>query len=630
MRRHILFVLFLGLNSLYSFALPTELTVPTEVKKKYATLYTLPVEKTPDGGRAFHQGRLYYRDGLRIISLKGDRFEMAFQHGRLLKEEIHAGAVPVTASLLGNNAKNSFPNLPFVTNLLIKAVYELFPDRTLRHLQKKHTPLMNELSHDAWGLSESSGLGVDQVVYAVLAPESIMTLFGSVAESPLLNSPTPLANACSEFVVTGDRSSTGKLIIGRNTDYGLNGYYDNFPTAIYLEPTDGSQKYLTLGSAGTHIAGILGINESGIYLGAHLIPTLDVNTNALPLFIFGQQVLRKARSFDEALQILSENRPGSGWTYVLASTKENRVASVEFTNHSFAVREMKGDFHVQTNHFMTNEVAKNNYDINHAVYTDTHARYDRLMELVEKGGVITPKKAALIMGDKTDPYSKKVRGVGNTVSVHTTLTSAVIDGANSKIYVATGKAPVSQNRYVEIPFPGNLNFGSVLEQNYGILPSINYKQSHTLLADAEQEFIQAKIAFEIKMDLNQAETHMQEAVELDPENPHYSFSLAIIKMKMGTPDAALPYLENVLHLDDLHLRSVAHYFIGRIKGAKLFQRGEALSHLEYAFENANHSTEKKLKDAAKKAINKVKTLGVYAFDSKKVSYLMQEGDCISY
>jgi hypothetical protein len=57
-------------------------------RAKYAPLYSAHVRENPDGSRSFHRGTLFRRSGIYVLHLKGDRFEMAFQHGALLKEQI--------------------------------------------------------------------------------------------------------------------------------------------------------------------------------------------------------------------------------------------------------------------------------------------------------------------------------------------------------------------------------------------------------------------------------------------------------------------------------------------------------------------------------------------------------------
>ena len=72
------------------------------VRDKYRALYELPVVEYGNGSRSFHDGWLYRCHGLNVLFLRGDVVEMAFQHGRLLADQIPQGTVPQSAKLVRN------------------------------------------------------------------------------------------------------------------------------------------------------------------------------------------------------------------------------------------------------------------------------------------------------------------------------------------------------------------------------------------------------------------------------------------------------------------------------------------------------------------------------------------------
>jgi hypothetical protein len=122
------------------------------------------------------------------------------------------------------------------------------------------------------------------------------------------------------------------------------------------------------------MAGVVGYNESGLFLGVHTVPTLDVSEKGNPVFFVGQKVLKDAKTFDEAVHIFEQYKPAAGWTYTLVSAKEKRHASIELSNHNLFVREDEGDLHVQTNHYVSPEMAAFNLDLNATINEDSKAR----------------------------------------------------------------------------------------------------------------------------------------------------------------------------------------------------------------------------------------------------------------
>lgn len=105
------------------------LETPENIKAQYSYLYPIQAENLPDGGTRFHKAYLYKRRGLNLLYLSGDRFEMAYQHGRLLNKEIHQGALPQTASMIRNAVMNNFGNIPVVSHWVIRSYYKNITDK---------------------------------------------------------------------------------------------------------------------------------------------------------------------------------------------------------------------------------------------------------------------------------------------------------------------------------------------------------------------------------------------------------------------------------------------------------------------------------------------------------------------
>src|SRR5688572_15913961 len=229
-------------------AFAVDFEVPPEIKQKYAALYDLPTETTPDGGLTFQKGRLFHRGGLRVLSLKGDRFEMAFQHGRLLRQEILEGAVPESALFLERTIRNGFPQIPLVTGIVINSFYRRISEGILDYAIKTFGANSSTLLPEAYGLAESTGMSLQTVLYGAVGPESLTVLLGERSRGGTSLGGTSPAH-CSAFAAWGSATKTGEILIGRNTDYPLNGFYDKAPTVMYFQPDDG-QKYMALASAG--------------------------------------------------------------------------------------------------------------------------------------------------------------------------------------------------------------------------------------------------------------------------------------------------------------------------------------------------------------------------------------------
>lgn len=604
--------------------------VPSWIKEKYQSLYQAKIVTESDGSVRFHQGRLFKRGGIRVLSLKGDKFEMAFQHGRLLESDTLEGALPQTAAMLERAVRNTIPNIPVVTSAVVDYFYKNYTDKILEYGIKSQGGDATKLLLEAYGLSEGANLPLDMVIRGVLGPESLQVVLGERMQGKKSVPAAGLVNSCTDFVARGEATAQGEMVIGRNTDYPLNGYFDKFPTLIYYHPTDGDQKHLAVTSAGLHNAGVIGFNESGLFIGVHTIPTTEVSTNGNPVFLVGQEVMQKAKSFDEAVALFEKYKPAAGWTYTLASIYENRVASIELTNKRIAVREAQGPVHAQSNHYRSAELLNANLDLNATVTEDSYARLIRAEELIQRNlGHFSVEEAVQILSDKFDPINQRVKGFGNVIAVHTTLSSAVFDPARGRLFMASGMGPVSLSSYIEFPLVREFDESHFLESGYKTLENSSFKKDFPLLTKAEQKFIEAKEAFEMHNDPKTASLILKDSMALDPDNAAYFFVHAILSLKANDVSGAEGSFKEILKKQYKHYRLASQYYLGRIwasqgKGTSAKQAWQSI------LSEADPVIERTLIKAVEKSLKKLKKFGRVPLKPSSLVMFMPEADMIEY
>lgn len=623
-------LIVLALTSSHLFGYET----PAAVREKYKLLYQTPVVNLPDGSRVFHRAKLFRRQNLYVLSLEGDPFEMAFQHGRLLKNEIAQGAMPQLAKMVENAVRNVFPNIPLVTDLIIKYLYRSDTEGIMEYGIQSQGGDREKFMLEAYGISEGSELPLDDVIHAAFGPESLQVILGKQKSSPTLFereiNGAVLRQACTDFVARGDYTESGHFIIGRNTDYPLNGYFDRFPTIIYYHPSEGNQRYMALTSAGVHNAGVVGTNESGLYLGVHTIPSLEVSEKGTPTFVLGQEVLKTARSFDEAIQIFQKHRTAAAWTYTLASTEENRVGIVELSNDRVVVTENREDLLVQTNHFVSPEMQSANLDLNATVNEDTRARQQRVREMAkERIGTLDAQEAVNILSDKWDRIHRKMSSMGNTVAVHTTLSSLVFDSKDQKIYVASGLAPVSLSTYIEVPSVKTFNPATFSSEDFRTLENSTYYTDYPQLAQAEQLYIEAKTAYDSDLKPKRALEILNEVTALVPDHPAYHFVKGIMALKSDQFDQAEKAFSQCERLHYPHYQLLGHFYLGRILAAA-GEKEKALTKFNLVVEEASAEDEVPLLKATFDNIKKLNQKSKLKLNPATLAIFMPEADMLKY
>lgn len=532
---------------------------PPELRRRYAHLYRAEVAPTPDGGATFAGGRLWRRGGLNVLHVRGDRFEMAFQHGRLLRDEIAHGSLHRASRIAHDNIRNSLGDGPLaraVSWYTTAAIAEPMLRNGLVAARDRGDDSLPE----AFGLSEGCGVPVRTIIHAALGPESAQTLLGKTEGIAVGVD----VSQCTSFAAWASATAGGELIIGRNTDYPLNGYFDAHPTVVYFQPTDGALRYMSVTSAGFHNAGVCGMNEAGIYLAIHTVPASTVSEDGMPVFMVGQQVLREARTLAEVEAILRRARPAAGWNYHAVSARERRAMTFELSCDQVAVRAPEGDYHVTTNHWTQPEMAAHHLFVNDTIELDTRMRMARVADMIQAAdGALDAAGAAAILGDKHDRTTGRTRSTPNVIAVSTTVSSSVWLPERGAVYVAAGRAPVSQTTYVELPTVDAFDPATFADATWSVIDNTPLRDRHPEMAAAERLFIDAKCAFEYDNDAARAAELAAEAVALDPTNAATHIMLAMFAIRADRHGLAADAIDAALTLEPDH--RLARYLRARLR-----------------------------------------------------------------
>lgn len=410
------------------------------------------------------QAWLEEHKGVRLLHLSGSRAEMAAQHGKIwakLKKEGHETALPFFLNRVSNSIAQSkwvrrFPFLKgpmeyffhlFVTR---KSVGELLPD------DRK----MLE------AFAESAGLDPDDMLRGWVVPDTgqwinarfygenrfLSGAFGPVSEL-----------GCSSFVISPSRSSVG-MIHARNLDYESYTVYDQFPTVIYYHPDQG-QKYLSVSSLGIHTAGITGMNESGLIVEIHVTTLDETSLSGRPILSVTEQVIREAKTFQQAIQLLKSANYASSWKVMISSHREGKAAEVDVSAKGVRVHPMSGTELWGTNHVYAEDTSSRKdteFSTSYRYYSDSHLRYQTLKgqfaRLGEKGkadeqfAVNTISSHEFVaQGQSKDFQQRAFHGV---LSRMNNIQSVVFVPQKGLAYVAVPRIPGAkplQGNYVPVP-----------------------------------------------------------------------------------------------------------------------------------------------------------------------------------
>jgi len=247
------------------------------------TLNILPVRGTSNTPDFLSYGWLEVRDGVKILHIGGSNYEMGYQHGSLLKEEVRQD---LRAFLNYSNASMDY---------LLDVWNEM----------KDYVP--QEYIEEMQGLADGADVSFDE-----LAAANMVVIVGDMG-------------GCFGISAWGDATKDGRLYHTRSFDQPFNisdpvtGRYAHENSVLIVRNPDNGYASLSPSVAGTMHGGG-GINEQGIAIGQQICWSRDYTLHGTPGQFRVQMVLDHASSALEAIDILATNRD-LGWNFVVSDSK---------------------------------------------------------------------------------------------------------------------------------------------------------------------------------------------------------------------------------------------------------------------------------------------------------------------
>ncbi len=487
-----------------------------------------PVDE--DGVTLLGRGTKERRGGNIVLHLKGTPYEMGFQHGRLLQEEVADGVVPVFADPVASIQR--FMNKPeWVKNLLRK-----YLELKVYGPIEKNTPrrYLEELK----GIADGAGMDFKAVFIANFLSDFNMAMIHREIKKKAGTASAP--GGCTSFAVSGPATSDGSLLFGRNTDYTGQGRWGAHQVVVFYEPA-GEFCYVKVSTAGM-IKCNSSMNEEGIVLGGHFMGYAGAHPAGLSFTILENEVMRKAGRLEDAVDIVRRARKGGAFGLLIADGKTGRAVGVEAAPERLGLREIKDHRLAMTNYALTPELKGVDLLAGHNIMMRNVAgRYRRITALIDEHfGRITPEKAAEFLGDHLDAVTGEERGTGATLCFASNVTSVVFRPKDGVFWVATGSEPACKNEYVEFDFRAELQRRRP-EKSAGRLAGYAWQDPHR--REGLEAYMRGIVSCkEEPRNRKKALLHLAAAMETDPHEPLYAITAARIQIHEGRYGEAVSLL----------------------------------------------------------------------------------------
>lgn len=382
---------------------------------------------------------------IRVVWLQGTPYEMGYQHGQFLHDEIASLGSKVLGGLRfagGGLGLGKF------------AASRSYP----------------EVLEECRGLTAATqDIGMTFDACLVLAYGDVFQeLFGNTLPNILF------WDGCSQWVASGEATVDGRLYHGSTLDNSQRPipYIVNNPVVFVRQPTDGlPHVFITY-------PGVVwpnwGLNVAGITLGLdslHPRSLDEMNLNGRSDVQIMAQALKTSTTFAEARQLMV-SEPSARANLIMATDGKSKEAGVfEIVGRNVGVRELQdnGVLYV-TNHIELPEMyERQQLPVNESSTT----RFKRFSQLMEPDGVNTlygqlnPTGMVKIGRDRTNPNTLQpspltVFDDDASPGGNGSLRQGVYDPDKLLLWVAAGQPPVPENPFVCFSLGEMLNFPNAI------------------------------------------------------------------------------------------------------------------------------------------------------------------------
>jgi len=289
------------------------------------------------------QGFLEEVDGYRVLHVKGTPYEMGYQQGALLKDDIRA----LVHFLFDEKAK--------AITFEVGGVKLLNPKRAIAGIaatQRKHVPA--RFYEEMRGVADGAGMDARDIIVANFIPEMFH---------------------CSGFALAGSATKGGTLYHGRVLDYGCDWKLQDHAVLTIAEP-EGKIPFVNVTYAG-FVGSVTGMNAERVSIGEMGGRGLG-HWDGVPMALLVRMALEEADSLESAVSIFRDNPRTCEYYYVVADGETGQGVGMEACWDRFNVIRM-GETHPRLPHAVKDGVlmsAGDRYEALAKRVLDAHGTFD--------------------------------------------------------------------------------------------------------------------------------------------------------------------------------------------------------------------------------------------------------------
>jgi len=326
-------------------------------------------------------------------------------------------------------------------DIFFSKVQELVPSKFKQHLLSKYLNFYNremnsyineEYKAEIYGISmygsDKNNINEDKYLRSLYL-HSAHDLGHALQDLALVG--------CSSFAAWGNQTADGNLLIARNFDFYVGDAFAEEKVISFIKPEKG-YKFMSVSWAGM-IGVMSGMNEKGLTV------TINAGKSAIPLIaktpisLVTREVLQYASNIEEAIAIAKKKEIFVSESILVGSAEDNKAVIIEMSPENFGVFEVDNNSRIIcSNHFQSSAYVSDANNNRHIIESHSKYRYDRMEELLNENGKVTPEKAISILRNKYG-LDNQVIGYGNEKALNQLLAhhGIVFQPQNKMVWVSS-------------------------------------------------------------------------------------------------------------------------------------------------------------------------------------------------
>ncbi len=369
--------------------------------------------------------------GWSIVWLAGTPYEMGYQQGELLHEELAAGVDWLNQYHL----LDLFLPLARLLGLVDLAYENSYPD----------------LIQECQGLADAaSDAGWTAELCLLLNTGDMLVEFLTEGFPPA----RAMAPGCTEIAVSGEATTDGRLYHARALDWSKIDFLIDYPIIFVRQPSDGIP-HAFIGFP-ANLSPYSGINAAGISVASNEADPIDntVHDRVGRSHVQMQaQILKNASTLEEARDFVLDQDHMTVELIIVTDGNTGEAEVFEMTATAIGVRPLEDGVVMATNHFIAPETE--DLDIE-PVGDSSRRRLTRAQELCAPDGpyygAFDPAALIEVMRDRVNPDTgiegPVVFDDDSSIATNGALYQIVFSPADLCFWVAAGKLPVPQQPFV--------------------------------------------------------------------------------------------------------------------------------------------------------------------------------------